>query len=102
MPTFIVHHEGQFFEWSTVCDGPISSAMSDADFRPYYRLRRGEDGMEGLDQRLDRARAHGTSCIEPMSAEDLIDGNRAGPGEEELPFAEVLKLVTGGGADDPR
>ena len=94
MPRYIVHHEGMFFEWSTVVDAPTTMAMGEDQFRDHYRRKYGEVMMPGLDARLDRARANGTSALPNESARQLIAGNRAGPDEEEISFEDVIALVT--------
>ena len=92
MPKFIVHHDGYFFEWSTVVDAPTTYGMRREEFEAYYRERYGTEGERELPERLGRALHHGTSSINPTSAEDLIAVNRAGPGESDLPFADVIRI----------
>jgi hypothetical protein len=93
MPRIIVHHDGHFFEWSTVVDAPTTQAMPRDEFEAYYRGRYGEAGMQELPRRIGKAVLTGTSSYSHASAEELIEANRAGPGETRLSFEEVIRLV---------
>lgn len=93
MPSFIVHHDGYFFEWSTVSDGPTTHAMTREEFEAYYREEYGREGLATLPDRFARAIKTGTSARDGMSARDLVFGNRAGTREGELPFKKVIELV---------
>lgn len=93
MPKFIVHHEGFFFEWSTVVDAPTTYGMKRDEFEEYYRDQYGAEGMKDLPARMDRATSNGTSAAyRPMTARELISVNRAGPGETDIPFEEVIRI----------
>lgn len=93
MPKFIIHHEGFFFEWSTIVDAPTSKAMRRDEFVAWYRGLYGSEGVEQLPARLERAEKYGTSSHDHESARDMILGNRAGPNEEELSFESVIGLL---------
>ncbi len=76
--------------WSTVVDAPVSKAMDRQEFTYWYHI----SGQDPLSERLARAEKYGTSAMDPpLSAIDLISGNRAGPKETELSFCDLLKLV---------
>ena len=92
MPKYIVHHEGFFFEWSTVVDAPTSYGMPREEFEDYYRNRYGEEGSRELSQRLERAIAKGTSSRMHASAEELVRGNHAGPGEETISLEDIIRI----------
>lgn len=95
MPRFIIHHDGLFFEWSEIVDAPVTHAMSREEFALYYAGRYGElSAAHMLDERIERALAHGTSAMRPTSAEEMFRGNRAGPGERCLTFDEIIAMVT--------
>jgi hypothetical protein len=95
MPRFIIHHDGLFFEWSEVVDAPVTRAMSREGFAEYYADRYGPTVAAAmLGDRLDRAVEHGTSAMRPTSAEEMLRGNRAGPGERCLTFDEIIAMVT--------
>lgn len=93
MPKFIVHHDGWFFEWSTIVDAPTTEAMRREAFEEYYQDQHGKVGMRELPARLERAVKYGTSSMDQMSAEDLIAGNRAGDDETEMSFTDILNYV---------
>jgi hypothetical protein len=46
MARFIVHHDGHFFEWSTISDMPETRAMTQAQLEAYYREEHGQAGMD--------------------------------------------------------
>lgn len=92
MSKYIVHHEGQFLEWSTVVDAPITFANSLSDFEAYYREEYGEAGMIGLPVRIERAIKNGTSAVPDMSLKELVRDNRAGPNETKLSLKDVIRF----------
>lgn len=87
----IVHYQGWFFEWSSVCDAPVTQAMRREEFEREYEPM--SVYAEPLASRMERAIKNGTSYHRAESAEDLISGNRAGPDETELSFQDVLRQV---------
>jgi hypothetical protein len=93
MPTYICHHQGWFFDWSTVVDAPVSLGMNLAQYKQHYRYRYGQDGMEELPDRLKRTLEQGTSFRGGMTIDELIGGhNRAGHDETYLPLDEVIRI----------
>ena len=95
MPKYICHHASKFFEWSTIVDAPVTQAMTREEFEAYYGEQYGGQGLADLPERLDRAVRNGTSSMQPMSLESLVQGNRAGPDKTELKFREIIEQVTG-------
>src|ERR1700732_4679174 len=93
MPRYILHHDGLFFEWSTVVDAPVSPAMTKAEFNVYWLNQHGTQGMTDLEDRLARAESRGCSSHREMSARNCVEGNRAGDREVELSFDEVIDVV---------
>lgn len=93
MPRHIVHHDGWFFEWSTIVDAPVSIGMRRQEFKVYYLERHGLAAMLDLPWRLDRAVEFGTSLDTATSARDLIEFNRAGIDGTDLPFEDVIREV---------
>lgn len=91
MPRPIVHHDGWFFEWSTIVDAPVSIGMRRQEFKVYYLDRYGLAAMLDLPPRLDRAVEFGTSLDTPTSARELIEFNRAGIDGTDLPFEDVIQ-----------
>lgn len=80
-----------FVEWSTVVDAPVTHGMTFEEIALYYLNRYGTSGMDDFDERIARTKAHGTSCRDKTTAEELIAGNRAGPDERELTMAEIIE-----------
>ena len=93
MPRVIVHHEGHFFEWSSVLGAPTTLAMPREEFEACYEHEYGQAGMEALPRRLEKAITTGTSSYRHSSAQELVDGNRAGPDKRTLSFEEVIRLA---------
>jgi hypothetical protein len=89
-----LERDGQewFLEWSTIVDAPVTYGMDKAELRAYVKEKYGTDGLEHLDPRINRARAHGHSFMDDPSetAADYIVPNRAGPGETELSLDELI------------
>lgn len=93
MPRYICHHDGKFFEWSTVVDAPVTHAMTREDFEEHYRFQYGREAMRKLPERVGRAIAHGCSAVPSMSLAELFAGNRAGDDETEATFDEIIAAV---------
>lgn len=93
MPTFIIHRNGLFFEWSTVIDAPVTCAMTREEYEAHYQNMHGLLGMRELPDRLERAVESGTSSRGRSSVEDMVAGNRAGEDESELSFDAVIEMV---------
>lgn len=73
-----------YIEWSTVVDAPIS-----------YIATRAQAVQAWGGERVRRADANGTSILDSYPAgntpEEIVRGNRAGPGESEIGVAEIIK-----------
>ena len=93
MSRYICHHDGKFFEWCTIVDAPVTSAMTRQEFEEYYRDEYGRRAMSDLPRRIERAIEKGTSEHGEAGLRDLIEGNRAGEDETELTFDDVIALV---------
>lgn len=68
MPRYVCCLDGKLFEFSTTIEAPVTSAMDEAEFRSYYQevygeIKANQPGAEGLDAKIDRARAFGTSSL---------------------------------------
>lgn len=83
----IIYAGGVFFEWSTVVDAPISTAMSRTEMHDYLLREYGRHDKP--DERLDRAEKFGTSAFD-STLEGLISVNRAGPNESRLSLEEII------------
>lgn len=108
MPSYIVKLEGGvdgapdggpwYMEWSTIVDAPTSDGMPLEEFKRHYRALYGERGAAELPVRLARVERNGTSAAwRAMSVRELIAGNRAGAGESELSYAELVRVYCIGG-----
>lgn len=90
MGRYICHHDGFFFEWSTVVDAPVTYAMPREEFEQYYREEYGRSRMDDFERRMARAIETGTSA-HGYTLEDVVSGNRAGPDETEATFEQIIK-----------
>lgn len=79
-----------YMEWSTIVDAPVTYGMSLEEFKTYYKEEYGNQGMEGLDKRLERVEANGTSA-QIDSYESFFNFNHAGENESPLNFEEILE-----------
>lgn len=69
MPRFVCHHDGKFFEFSTVVESPVSALMTREEFENYYtrtygELERDNLGALGMKDRMARAEANGVSDLD--------------------------------------
>lgn len=87
----------RYCEWSTVVDAPISWLMPLSMFEEHIRDEYGAEGLRALPARLERVHATGTS-MHNHTRDELIAGNRAGPGETELTAEEICDRYEVGGA----
>lgn len=94
MPRYIVKLKDLYFEYSTIVDAPVSYGLSLDEFKEYYAWEHGQDGMIGLQRRLDRVEKFGSSSAFGESAEEVLEGNRAGPNETELTIDEIYEQIT--------
>lgn len=97
MPRFIVRLEGRYFEWSTVVDSPITAPMTREEFAAYYREEYGRSAMTEFEERMVRVEERGVSAFAYESAEDLMDGNRAGADESEMTLDQLRAWARGKG-----
>jgi hypothetical protein len=73
-------------------DAPITSGMTLAMFRRYYKAEYGNEGMRTLDERLARANKNGTSAFgydDEPSLESTVLCNRAGAGESRMTVQQI-------------
>ncbi len=107
MGKYICHKDGVFFEWSTIVDAPVTYGMTEKEFREYYEIEYGRQGLKELDARLERAIKKGTSAFGDENLESLVCVNRAGPNETEITLDEIMQQLhvhqtTTGKDDDQR
>jgi len=90
MPRYIVKltdsRDGKdyYLDWSTVVDAPVGGAIGYEAFESYYVQTYGTDSIYGLDKRMERVRAKGTSAHLYESGESLISFNMVGYGVDEI------------------
>jgi hypothetical protein len=97
MSQIIIHHDNIFNIYSTVTDVPIfSRGVSAEELREYIKFSFGNQGLEQLPARIERARKIGTSSILGESLEQLIKLNRAGKSEAPLPVTEFIDQFLSG------
>lgn len=100
--------EDKYVEWSTICDAPVSRIMNEEELKDFmYReelakevrvgmSEREQDLVEKLvslrtEERWQRIKSTGTSSLHGTTAEQVINGNRAGEKETELSVDELIK-----------
>ena len=89
MARAIIKIKDKYLEWSTVVDSPVTYGMTLDELKSYYKDEYGRRGLERLQFRLERVEKTGTSYFYPKTVEEVIGGNRAGPGETELTLDEI-------------
>ncbi|MEY2875278.1 MAG: hypothetical protein RLZZ373_2649 [Pseudomonadota bacterium] len=91
MPQLILHKDGAYNLYTTVADGPCyDAALTLDDLKEVLRMDGGQRAIDGLPARLERAHKTGCSSIDGMTLLECIAGNRAGPGESEVPADEFI------------
>lgn len=91
MAKLILHHNGAYQLYTTIADGPCyTSALTLDQLTDVIRQERGEDGLNELPQRLERAHATGCSSRIFTSIQSCIATNRAGPNESNMPYDEFI------------
>lgn len=69
----ILHHEGVYNLWSTVCDEPLyTSGFGLDDLHAIIKEESGKSGLNQLPHRLERAHKIGSSSGLGETLEDLI------------------------------
>ena len=90
MASTLVRLGAKIIVWSSVVDAPTHILDDEDDVRAWTKDECGVFGLRELPARLDRLRAKGTSSFIDDSAEDAVSGNRAGKGETELTFEQLV------------
>lgn len=76
MANFIIHKDGVFNLYTTICDGAIyDSGLTEEQLYEHFRLEYGESGVRALPPRLERAKEKGTSAVMYDSLEELVSEN---------------------------
>lgn len=93
MGRFVCHHEGYFFEWSTVVDAPVTYGVDLEQFTDYYRSRYGElDFEHEWPKRLERALATGCSSRIDRDLRSMVSFNHAGFEGTCLTFEQIIQI----------
>lgn len=90
--TFIIKLDGQYLAWGTVTDSPMSFGMNLEELRAWAKEMYGQQGDSWVDDRLPRVETSGSSSHNGSSAEDIIEGNAAGPSGMALTKDEILEF----------
>jgi hypothetical protein len=109
----ILHHQGAFVQWSTICDAPVTTGL-DRDAMIAHLVARGDRPMHRILEAMELAQAYGTSYVgddglpeKDMTSLDEMYCNRAGAGEtcidaerlhallfvERAPLSEIATIV---------
>lgn len=81
-----------YLEWSSIVDAPVTYGGTVEELREYILEEYGRRGLERLPARLLRADRTGTSYQHmKTTAEELVEGNRAGPNGTTLSYAEIVR-----------
>jgi hypothetical protein len=79
MARMIAEFGGLYMEWSTVADAPTTYLMTEEELKNFLFEEYGyEDGLQDLNDRLNRVREVGTSSRMGETKESLLRNNRAG------------------------
>ena len=82
-----------YMEWSTVVDAPVTYGMPLEEFTQFYREEYGNSSMRGeFQDRMERVEKNGSSHRRGESAQDIIECNRAGEGETELSYEDIVRI----------
>lgn len=90
MSRAIVKIKDKYLEWSSIVDGPVTHTMTLEEFKDYYEREYGRRGMKRLTEDLKRVEKVGNSTRR-FKTDELIRGNRAGRGDEELTIDEIYE-----------
>lgn len=82
-----------YVEWSTVVDAPVTYGMTRKEMFDYI-VSEYNTPKEGVESRMARVDANGTSFYGYENANELISFNKAGPNESCLTLAELIAEYT--------
>lgn len=96
MANLILHKDGAYNLYTTIANGACyESALTLEQLKKVIRFEYGEQGIQKLPARLERAHRTGCSALDGKTLEECISCNRAGPNETELSVNEfVAKYLT--------
>jgi hypothetical protein len=96
MPQLIIHKDGAYNIFSTVVDAcHYEPALTLGELTEVIRFEQGQNGIDQLPARLERAHRTGCSSLGGETLEECICCNRAGPNESRLSFDDfVARFLT--------
>jgi hypothetical protein len=83
-----------YLVWSSIVDAPVTFGLTLEELRDYIEREDGRSGLENLARRLGGLNRYGIShpgYQDDSGLDDYIDGNRAGPDEDELTRDEIYR-----------
>lgn len=92
MGRFLIKIKDKYFEWSTVVDAPITYGMTRDECVAYIKEEYGNQGLFGLNERLEKADECGSSSRYVSTLEGIEKYNRAGPKGACLTLNEIYNL----------
>ena len=91
MAQFIIHKDGVFNLYTTICDGAIyDGGLTEEQLYEHFRREYGESGVRALPPRLERAKEKGTSAMMYDTLEELVSENSEKISAEEF----IAKYLT--------
>jgi hypothetical protein len=91
MANIICHNNGCYNIYSTVADGFRFESSIDIDqLRLLIKDEHGQRGLDGLEQRLERAHKFGHSALFNETLDDFLCCNRAGKNEAHLTTEQCI------------
>ena len=92
MGEFILHNNGVYNLYSTISDGlRFISGLTKAQLEFFIKDQYGQQGINALPERLERAHKNGTSEIGAECIENTLWCNRAGKNESYLSTQQIIK-----------
>lgn len=91
MPAYIIQHNNIFNVYTTVADGCyFVSGLTLDELKTWYKEEYGQQGMIGLDERIERALKKGTSSMMDKDLKECVSCNRAGPNESKMSYEDFI------------
>ena len=91
MSQSILYNNGAYNIYCSISDSPVFlEAATLEQLTEYIKYKYGEDGLEALPKRLERAHKNGSSSYEETLNETILS-NRAGKNEKRLTCEEFIK-----------
>ena len=88
----ILHHKGAYNLYSTIVRAPCyDEALTLDELKESIEFQFGVDDLRDLPDRLARAHAKGTSCLQVLNLSDQIQDNQAGPGRSSLSIDAFIR-----------